>query len=55
MVSTWKKGKGTVKESESVTDIPLYFELNTQTNPMSVRREPAATMFIVYNFTFPSP
>ena len=43
-----------VKESESVTDIPPYIERNTQTNPMSVRGELAATRFIVCNFTLPS-
>ncbi len=51
----WKEGKGTVKESESVKDIPPYFEQNSQTNPMSVRGEPAATRFIICNFTLPSP
>ena len=49
------EGKGTVKESESVMDTPQYFELNNQTNPMSVRGEPAATRFIIRNFTLPSP
>ena len=53
--STWKEGKGTVKESESVTDTPPYFEKNTKTNPMSVRGETAATRFIVCNFTLLSP
>ena len=53
--STWKEGKGTGKESESVTDTPPYFEQGSQTNPMSVRGEQAATRFIVYNFTLPSP
>ena len=52
---TWKEGKVTVKESESVTDTPPYFEKNTQTNPMSVRGEPAATRLVVCNFTLPSP
>ena len=55
MVSTWKEGKGMVKESESVTDTPPDLEQNTQTNPMSVRGEPAATRCIVCNFTLPSP
>ena len=49
--STRKEGKATFKESESVTDIPPYFEENNQTNSMSLREELAATRFIVYNFT----
>ena len=32
---------------------PPYFEQNTQTNPMSVRGEPAVTRFIVCHFTLP--
>ena len=40
--STWKEGKVTVKESESVTDTTLYFLHNT-------------TRLIVCNFTLPSP
>ena len=50
---TWKEEKRTVKES--VTDTSPYAEQNTQTNPMSGRGEPAATRFIVCNFTLPSP
>ena len=53
--STGKEGKGTVKESKSVMDTPPYFERNSQINPMSLRGEPAATRFIVSNFTLPSP
>ena len=39
--STWKEGKGTVKESESVTDTLPDFKQNTQTNLMYLRGEPA--------------
>ena len=33
---TWREGKGTVKECESVTVKPPYFNMNVQKNPMSV-------------------
>ena len=42
---------GTVKESKSLTDIPPYFEQNTQRYPMSERGAPAATRFVACNFT----
>ena len=53
--STWNVRKGVGKGSESVTVKLLYFDLNSQTNLMSVRREPAAARFNVCNFTLPSP
>ena len=56
---TWKfpppGKKGTVMESQIVKNTPPYSEQNTQTNPMSVRGEPAATRFMVCNFSIPSP
>ena len=51
--STNKKGKDTINESKIVTDTPPCFEQNYQTNPMSVRGEPAAAMFMVRYFTLP--
>ena len=38
-------------KSESIMDISMYFEQNTQINPMSVRGELAAIRFILCNFT----
>ena len=32
-----------------------YFECNTERNPMSDRKKPAANRFIACNFTLPSP
>ena len=48
-----RKGREKARKEKSVTDTPPYFEQNTQTYPMSVRGEPAATRFIVY--ISPSP
>ena len=50
-----RKGREQSRKAKVLRISIPYFEQNTQTNPMSVRGEPAATRFIVCNFTLPSP